>query len=132
MNSIATYIFHALKSLIKSNSDSMKQKQNDDIVAGFTLNADVVASNKPNNADVPLNCCMINVNIPMFNTTKPNKDVSFKSDSVNDCSRKCEIIKKKNKKHDTFFSGLVSSEEDYRNNIASTFFDDISNLKPKK
>ena len=138
-NSIASYIFNALKSLIKSNSDTLKSKQNNDIVADFTLNADVIPTNKMNNADNPHNCYMINVNVPVINTTAKTKpDSTLKLDSINDYSKNYHIIKIKKKKHDTCFGNLEKTrtgsleDEEYGNNIASTFFDDISTVKPKK
>ena len=136
VNSIASYILNALKSLVKEPESSSSTKKPEDIVADVTLNADILELNKANavkNTDLPHKCCMINVNIPVINTTQPKNEASDKIDSTDKSPKNYTSTRSKRKKgcsNGTCF-GSVALEE-YGNDIASTFFDDISNLKPKK
>ena len=136
VNSIASYILNALKSLMKEPENSSTKKQSDDIVADVTLNADILELNKaniPKNTDIPHKCCMINVNIPVINTTQPKNETSDKIYSNDKSPKNYTSTRSKRKKgcsNGTCFGTVVP--EEYGNDIASTFFDDISNLKPKK
>ena len=72
VNSIASYILNALKSLMKE-PESSSTKKPEDIVADVMLNADILELNKANtvkNTDLPHKCCMINVNTPVINTSQ--------------------------------------------------------------
>ena len=136
VNSIASYILNALKSLMKEPENSSTKKQSDDIVADVTLNADILELNKaniPKNTDIPHKCCMINVNIPVINTTQPKNEAADKIYSNDKSPKNYTSTRSKRKKgcsNGTCFGTVVP--EEYGNDIASTFFDDISNLKPKK
>ena len=132
VNSIASYILNALKSLVKE-PESSSTKKPEDIVADVTLNADILELNKANtvkNTDLPHKCCMINVNIPVINTSQPKNEASDKIDSPKNYTS-TRSRRKKGCSNGTCFGSLVA-EEEYGNDIASTFFDDTSNLKPKK
>ena len=101
VNSIASYILNALKSLVKEPESSSSTKKPEDIVADVTLNADILELNKANavkNTDLPHKCCMINVNIPVINTTQPKNEASDKIDSNDKSPKNYTSTRSKRKK----------------------------------